>query len=114
MRNLIRTNFDRRELRRDRRYVSPAITVRVGGVDHLIHDWSLSGFRAARGMRLGPHGQIAGSVRVAASDSTFPFVAEAVRGDAERGSVGFRFVELSPALMRALERAVLARMVGRS
>lgn len=113
MSKLIRTNFDRHEMRRDRRYVAPAITVRVAGADHPIRDWSLSGFRPACGMRVERGRQIAGALRIGASDKVHPFTAEAVRGDAQ-GAVGFRFLECAPGMARALEKAVVARMAGRS
>jgi len=113
MGKLIRTNFDRHEMRRDRRYCSPAITVRVAGIDHPVRDWSLTGFRPACGMRVERGGRIAGALRIAASGAVHPFAAEAVRGDAQ-GVTAFRFVECSGSLARALERAVVARMAGRS
>ncbi len=114
MGKLIRTNFDRHETRRDRRYVSPRITVCIAGIDHMIHDWSLGGFQACNGLSLPRGSQISGSVRIAGNVATYPFAAEAVRSDAQRQAVGFRFVDVSPSLWRALERAVVARMVGRS
>jgi hypothetical protein len=114
MGKLIRTNFDRHETRRDRRYLSPRIVVRVAGVDHLISNWSLGGFQAANGLPLAPGAQIAGSMCIAGAPAAYPFAARAVRGDAQRQAVGFRFLEISPALSRALERAVVARMAGRS
>jgi len=113
MGKLIRTNFDRHEMRRDRRYVAPAITVRVAGADHPVRDWSLSGFRPACGMQVERGRQIAGALRIGASDRVHSFTAEAVRGDAQ-GAIGFRFLDCAPDLARALEKAVVARMAGRS
>ncbi|HKT17724.1 MAG TPA: hypothetical protein VJR47_06760 [Stellaceae bacterium] len=113
MGKLIRTNFDRHEMRRDRRYRAPAVTLCVDGADHPVRDWSLSGFRPACGMRVERGGRIAGALRIAASEATHPFTAEAVRGGAQ-GVTGFRFVECSWSLARALEKAVARRMAGRS
>ncbi|MBV9523591.1 MAG: hypothetical protein JO010_12395, partial [Alphaproteobacteria bacterium] len=41
---VIRTSFDRREERRDRRYPLPPLLVELGGVEHATVNWSLGGF----------------------------------------------------------------------
>ena len=44
MLNTIRTNFDRHELRRDRRYRLPPITVTLAEIESVTVNWSLGGF----------------------------------------------------------------------
>ena len=112
MYKVIRTNFDRHEARRDRRYLAPTITVSVSGTDYVIRNWSLGGFEASEAMDLPLGGQIAGLIRIDGRGVAYAFTAEAVRDDAANRAVGFRFVGLSPALSHALDRAVAARMVG--
>jgi hypothetical protein len=112
MGKLIRTNFSRNEMRRDRRYLAPAITLTVRGVDYQVRDWSLGGFRARRALCLPLRGQITGQVRIERRREAYSFTAEAVRDDANAEAVGFRFVALSPSLSHALDRAIAWRVAG--
>jgi len=112
MGKLIRTNFSRNEMRRDRRYLAPAITLTVRGVDYQVRDWSLGGFRARRALCLPLRGQITGQVRIEQRKEAYSFTAEAVRDDANAEAVGFRFVALSPSLSHALDRAIAWRVAG--
>ena len=113
MLKLIRTNFDRHESRRDRRYALPAITVTIAGTDYAIRDWSLGGFQPVDGPDVAVGSQIAGVMRIADRDEACAFTAEAVRGSNDEESVGFHFVEPSAALVAALDRALIARYVGK-
>jgi hypothetical protein len=112
MYKLIRTNFDRQEQRRDRRYASPAITVTIGGEQFAVVDWSLGGFQPAGGPQIALGQEVTGVVMIAGNDETFEFTAEAVRRDGRSG-LGFRFVERSQSLINALDRALIARLMGR-
>lgn len=112
MSKLIRTNFDRHEQRRDRRNVSPAITVTIGGKRFAVLDWSLGGFQPVGGPRIAIGQEITGAVTIAGNDQSFEFTAEAVHPNG-RGGLGFRFVERSQSLINALDRALIARLMGR-
>jgi hypothetical protein len=112
MSKLIRTNFDRHEQRRDRRYASPAITVTVGGECFAVVDWSLGGFQPVGGPQIAIGQEITGAVTIAGNDQSFEFTAEAVRPNG-RGGLGFRFVERSQSLINALDRALIARLMGK-
>ncbi len=112
MSKVIRTNFDRRELRRDRRYVSPPLTVTIAATDYVTRDWSLGGFQALTAAKVAVGNQVCGLVRVSGSQVAHAFTAQAVRCDRARDIVAFRFVEQSPALVKALDRAVINRLVG--
>jgi len=112
MRKLIRTNFDRHEQRRDRRYASPAITVTIGGERYAVVDWSLGGFQPAGGPKVAIGREVNGVVTIAGNEQSFEFTAEAVHRDGRNG-LGFRFVDRSQSLINALDRALIARLMGR-
>jgi hypothetical protein len=109
----LRTNFDRRELRRDRRYPSPRVTVTIADIDYPTIDWSLGGFHIAEGPAVAIGDRVSGVMRVDGSDASYEFNAEAVRADESQHGVGFHFVGLSPELVTALDRAALRRFAGR-
>lgn len=104
----IRTNFDRQEARRDRRYPLPAITVTLGSSAFATGNWSLGGFMlpAEAGFALGA--TVAGDVALTEPSQSHAFTAEVVRCDP--AGIGFRFVEPSMALIGALDRAIAGRM----
>lgn len=112
MRKLIRTNFDRQEHRRDKRTVSPAITVTIGTERYAVVDWSLGGFKPVDGPKIPLGQQVTGSVTITGRDESYPFTAEAVHFEGTTGQ-GFRFVERSQSLINALDRALVARLMGR-
>lgn len=112
MRKLIRTNFDRHEQRRDRRYASPAITVTIGDTRYAVVDWSLGGFQPADGPKVAIGEEVTGSVTIAGRDESFEFTAQAVHREGKSG-LGFRFVDRSQSLINALDRALIARLMGR-
>jgi hypothetical protein len=107
----IRTNFDREELRRDRRYPMPLITVSLAGLDYATANWSLGGFRLENGPQFSAGEAIAGLIRLADA-SEYPFTAAAVRSDAD--GAGFQFTELSLALVGALDRVASGRLRRRA
>jgi len=112
MGKLIRTNFDRRELRRDRRYALPAITVTIAEKQYAVLDWSLGGFQP-EGLDVQIGQQVTGAVTIAGHDQSYPFTAEAVHRDGQKEGLGFRFVDRSQSLINALDRALVARLMGR-
>ncbi len=107
----IRTNFDRQELRRDRRYAVPPLTVRLGAAEFISTNWSLGGFLLAGEMTIEIGAKVAGSLSIDGRTS-YEFAAELVRRDGELGTWGFHFLELSPAALSALDRALARRLAG--
>lgn len=113
----IRTNFDRDELRRDRRYPLPPLRVtfaprEVPG-EFETANWSLGGFalapqedRPLPSLALGA--TVAGTLIPYAMTEFYPFAAEVVRRDGD--GLGFQFVEKSDALIGVLDRALSNRM----
>ncbi|HVA12008.1 MAG TPA: PilZ domain-containing protein [Stellaceae bacterium] len=104
----IRTNFDRHEARRDRRYPLPAIVVTLASGEFATANWSLGGFLLASGPELAIGSVVTGNLVLADTCQTHDFSAELVRRDAD--GTGFRFVELSIDLVGALDRAIAGRM----
>ncbi|HTZ78690.1 MAG TPA: PilZ domain-containing protein [Stellaceae bacterium] len=114
LRRVVRTNYDRREFRRDRRYPVPPILVRVQGRDYKSLNWSLGGFRIdARDLGLAVGDGIAGSLQMTHIDHTCDFIAEIVWTHREEGDVGAKFTEIAPDCLNALDRA-LSRWLARS
>ena len=113
MLKVIRTNFDRREMRRDRRTALPRLIVSIGGKDFEVHDWSLGGFQTTEGPAVGIGAHVTGKLRVVGHDAAYSFEAEAVRCIRASNGIGFHFLGLSPELVTALDRAVMRRFAGR-
>lgn len=113
MLKVIRTNFDRREQRRDRRYAVPPIVVTIGQSEYTTLDWSLGGFLLSTGLDFIIGEQIEGELRFASQVEGFPFTAEAVRRDDEPRATAFRFVERTDAMVTALDRAIVGRLTRR-
>lgn len=109
----VRTNFDRRELRRDRRNPSPRVTVTIAGVDYATIDWSLGGFQTVEGPAVAIGERVTGVMQIEGSGAAYEFFAEAVRADDAQHGIGFHFTELSSELVTALDRAALRRFAGR-
>jgi hypothetical protein len=109
----VRTNFDRRELRRDRRYALPRMTVTINGADYVTGDWSLGGFHIVDGPSLAIGEQVAGAIQIEGRDGRYDFTAEVVRNNGAGHDVGFHFVELSSELVTVLDRAAFRRFAGR-
>jgi hypothetical protein len=107
----IRTNFDRRETRRDRRYPLPSITVTFAEGSYETLNWSLGGFLLSGGPSDEVGTILPGVLHV--GEATFPFTAEVVRRDEEERAVAFHFIEPSPRMVSALDRVVAERLMGR-
>lgn len=105
----IRTNFDRPETRRDRRYALPPIAVTLGHSRVLaITNWSLGGFLLETGPRYPLGETVAGKLTLPEGGPSYDFSAEVVRRGPD--GTGFRFVDLSNALVGALDRMIVGRM----
>jgi hypothetical protein len=109
----IRTNFDRREMRRDRRYALPPIIVTIGQSEYTVHDWSLGGFQTIEGPAVAIGDEVTGTLRLDGQPASYRFSAAAVRSVSAHHGIGFHFLELSPELVSALDRAALRRFRGR-
>lgn len=104
----IRSNFDRQEARRDRRYPLPPITVTLPSGAYVTSNWSLGGFLLPPGLDLALGAAVSGRATMPDGSPTHPFAAEVVRCDAD--GIGFRFVEPSDDLVGALDRAIAHRL----
>jgi hypothetical protein len=104
----IRTNFDRDEARRDRRYPLRQICVSLDAGDYETANWSLGGFLLADGPDLALGATVAGNLKLFDDRAPFDFTAEVVRRDHD--GVGFHFVEISSDLVGALDRVLANRM----
>jgi hypothetical protein len=108
----LRTNFDRNEQRRDRRYPAPRMIVALGGETQEAVNWSLGGFLLPAGLPLEPGAEVAGTLRLPPGEEIFTFTAELVRREADPDTLAFRFVERDPRLLDALDRALARRIAG--
>ena len=109
---IARTNFDRQEARRDRRYAVPPLTVIIGGREFASDNWSLGGFQLTTDMPVMVDAVVTGTLHVDGSDG-FEFTARVVRKDEASGQIGFHFEELTPLAMTKLDRALARRLVSR-
>ena len=101
------------EMRRDRRYASPPLTVVIDGGDYRARNWSLGGFLLDAAPAVTASGRITGQIKVAGRTDSFGMTAEAVRRDDRAGTLACRFVDPSPSMVSALDSAVMARFLGR-
>jgi hypothetical protein len=106
-------SLSHKELRRDRRYVSPPVTVLVGAEDYAARDWSLGGFLLNGGPAVDVGGRIEGQLKVAGCDASLAVLAEAVRRDRSTGTLACRFIEPSDDMVATLDAAVAGRFLRR-
>lgn len=106
---IARTNFDRQESRRDRRYALPALTVTLGDVDYVSDNWSLGGFQLTCDLPLEIGAVVTGVLRLEGSDG-FTFTASVVRKE-PGGTLGFRFQDMTPLAVTKLDRALARRLM---
>jgi hypothetical protein len=99
----VRSYADRRELRRDRRFVSPALQLEIEGRQLTSINWSLGGFLVRGDLTLAIGETVTGKLHMAGSDG-FTFVAKLVRKDARSDGFGFQFEELVPLALAASNR----------
>jgi len=109
---IARTNFDRQESRRDRRYAMPSLRVVIGDQEYISDNWSLGGFQLTSDLPLIVGAAVVGTLHVDGSDG-FEFTAEVVRKDPASGILGFHFQELTPLALTKLDRALARRLVAR-
>jgi hypothetical protein len=102
-----------KELRRDRRYVSPPVTVVLGRGDYIARNWSLSGILLDAAPAFDSGARLTGRLHIAGRVDSFEVTALAVRRDAKAGTLACRFVDPSPAMVNALDAAVAARFLRR-
>jgi len=107
----IRTNFDRQEARRDRRYSLPLL-VTFGGAQYTSNNWSLGGFQVTSDHAFDIGAMVDGTLQIDGKES-LAFSALLVRKDSESGTLGFQFKELGPGAVEKLDRALARRLVGR-
>jgi hypothetical protein len=107
-----RTNFDRQESRRDRRYSLPPLTVAIGDQEYATDNWSLGGFQLTADLPLGVGAVVTGTFQLDRSDG-FEFTAQVVRKDEPVGTLGFRFEQLTPQALTKLDRVLARRLVSR-
>jgi hypothetical protein len=109
---IARTNFDRQESRRDRRYALPSLVVVIQDHEHVSDNWSLGGFVLTGKMAYKIGAMVGGKLHV---DNTggVPFTAEVVRKDEKSGTIGFQFRDLTAVAMTKLDRALARRLVSR-
>jgi hypothetical protein len=107
-----RTNFDRQESRRDRRYAMPVLRVVLDGKEFVSDNWSLGGFQLRGPISLAAGQAVSGTIHIDGGDG-FAFTAAVVRKDAEAGTTGFQFQDMTPIAMSKLDRALARRLVSR-
>lgn len=107
----VRTNFDRHEVRRGRRFVSSELAVPIAQTDYKALDWSLGAFRVVDGLDAAIGGKIKGTLRVAGVNALYGFSAEAVRDDGDTKALAFHIVDRTDAPVTVLDRAVACRLM---
>jgi hypothetical protein len=109
---IARTNFDREESRRDRRYALPSLLVEIGGQEYVSDNWSLGGFLLKGELPFALGRVVAGTLHVDSSGGAV-FAAEVARKDEKTGTMGFRFQDMTSTTMTKLDRALARRLVSR-
>jgi hypothetical protein len=106
-----RTNFDREESRRDRRYALPSLLVEIGGQEYVSDNWSLGGFLLSGKLPFVVGTVVAGTLHVDSSGGAV-FAAEVARKDEKSGTMGFHFRDMTGTAMTKLDRALARRLVS--
>lgn len=109
---IIRTNFDRNEGRRDRRYPLPPLVVVLDGVEYSTVNWSLGGFLISGYRRAAVSGQkIVGTLLLVTRPETIDFQGEVIRVDEPApGNLAVQFDELGERGMVILDRLIARRL----
>lgn len=105
-----RTNFDRQESRRDRRYALPSLLVIIGEQEYISDNWSLGGFLLSAKLPLAIGAVVTGILHVD-RDGGIGFEAQLVRKD--EGVLGFHFQNMTPTALTRLDRALARRLLSR-
>jgi hypothetical protein len=101
----------RRELRHDRRYLTPALALEIEGLRLAAVNWSLGGFLVRGGLVLDVGTSVRGTMSLPGSDG-FSFGAKLVRKDAEGRGLAFHFTELAPLALSRWHRTLTPRRRG--
>lgn len=109
---VVRTNFDREESRRDRRYALPNLVVVLDGREYVSNNWSLGGFHLTAELPDEIGSVVAGTLRIG-GDSGLAFTAQLVRREEETGTLAFHFRDITALAMTKLDRALARRLVSR-
>jgi PilZ domain len=105
-----RTNFDRQESRRDRRYALPSLLVVIGEQEYISDNWSLGGFLLSAKLPLDVGAVVTGTLHVDRNGGV-GFEAQLVRKD--EAILGFQFRNMTPAALTRLDRALARRILSR-
>jgi hypothetical protein len=98
--------FYKKDSRRDRRYAVPPLTAVIGDDDYAVRNWSLGGLLLDLGPAVAIGHRLHGQLIVPGRDGAFLFTAEAVRRGVMDGALACRFVDPSPAMVHALDKAI--------
>jgi hypothetical protein len=109
----IRTTLDRHEMRRDRRYPLPPVTVSFVDGDYTTVNWSLGGFLLLGGPAVEIGVKLRATLSTLRRQESFAVTVEAVRHDGAASGVAFRFVEPSAQMVAVLDHLIADRLVGR-
>jgi hypothetical protein len=107
---IARTNFDRQESRRDRRYALPSLLVIIGEQEYISDNWSLGGFLLSAKLSLAIGAVVKGILHVDRQGGV-GFEARLVRKD--EGVLGFQFRNMTPAALTRRDRALARRLLSR-
>jgi hypothetical protein len=108
---VLRTNFDRSEMRRDRRYAAPVFDVEIGGGRFRSINWSLGGL-LLDGLIEGAEasGRVRGTLGVAGGRETLRFAAAVVRRDPATNQSALHFHEIGERGIDFLDSAAARRL----
>src|SRR5689334_6385392 len=106
----MRISFNRREMRRDRRYPLPQLTLAIDGAEYVATNWSLGGFLLPAGTMQPEIGAVLRGTMRFRDGKAAEFLAEIVRIEGDPPLIGARFQELSDSAFDLLDRALGRRM----
>jgi hypothetical protein len=109
---VIRTNFDRHEVRRDRRYPLPPLVIAIDGVEYSTVNWSLGGFLISGFNKDAEHGKkLTGTLCLLDRPESIDFAGTVVRIDEpEPGLLAVQFTDLGDRGMSILDRIIARRL----
>ncbi|HZT50443.1 MAG TPA: hypothetical protein VFA22_00830 [Stellaceae bacterium] len=99
-----------KNLRRDKRLASPALSLLLDGIGYGVRNWSLGGFLLEGAPEIGAGGLLQGELRVEGAEEAVAFAALVLRRDVPKGTLACRFVRPSAALIDALDRVTATRL----